>query len=392
MPDQYQGFCNDPDGAYLRANEGRYDDDDRPTMVQCLTDDCRHLWETYTSPGHAETCPECGFDVEVADEPAGEPDGAAWDRIRKEQIEEPYPWAEVYVDVETKRKELKADSLACGRTVDTEAKRITAALDAIEQPMKQIKAGVDAERERVKAEAIAAEQARIALIQGRLSNIRNLVLGCRAMDSADLERMLEHVDNIRPTEGEFHELVPDAIEVRDSVRAQLVEAIAETEAAEERRRQALAAEKAEEARRVEAHRELQERLEREAAEQAVRDKAAAAKAAAAAEIDRLRLQAEEAGRAEEPTGDWRALLSGLPPPDGITAAVAYVDRIAAAVVDTLRGTSTMTDGERQARQALYRDCERVAGHLMSARFYYLGLPQHLEWIETARGEKKKAGS
>jgi len=67
--------------------------------------------------------------------------------------------------VEKHRKMLKADSLAWGRRVDAEAKRITAALVKIEQPMKDLKAAEDA---RVAEEA--AEKARQA--QKRIDDLK----------------------------------------------------------------------------------------------------------------------------------------------------------------------------------------------------------------------------
>jgi len=70
--------------------------------------------------------------------------------------------------VEKHRKMLKADSLAWGRKVDAEAKRITAALTEIEVPMKELKLAKDA---RVAEEA--AEKARVA--QQRIDDLEALI-------------------------------------------------------------------------------------------------------------------------------------------------------------------------------------------------------------------------
>lgn len=59
---------------------------------------------------------------------------------------------ELRVAVENRRVELKADALEWGRKVDREAKRITAALESIENPLKAAKKLVDDEAERVKQE------------------------------------------------------------------------------------------------------------------------------------------------------------------------------------------------------------------------------------------------
>lgn len=61
------------------------------------------------------------------------------------------------VKIEKRRVELKADALAYGRLVDTEAKRVTALVAAIEDPLKAKKDAVDNEKARIKAEEDAAK-------------------------------------------------------------------------------------------------------------------------------------------------------------------------------------------------------------------------------------------
>lgn len=61
--------------------------------------------------------------------------------------------------IEATRKQLKADSLAWGRKVDAEAKRITEQLEAIEEPLKLLKAAIDEAKEREKAAIAAAKEA-----------------------------------------------------------------------------------------------------------------------------------------------------------------------------------------------------------------------------------------
>lgn len=62
------------------------------------------------------------------------------------------------VKIEKRRVELKADALAYGRLVDSEAKRFTAMLVEIEEPLKAKKQVIDDERDRVKREAEVARQ------------------------------------------------------------------------------------------------------------------------------------------------------------------------------------------------------------------------------------------
>ncbi len=65
------------------------------------------------------------------------------------------------VDVEKKRKELKAESLAFGRAVDTEAKRITSLLCPIEDHLASQEKIVDDEKARIKEEKERLEKERI---------------------------------------------------------------------------------------------------------------------------------------------------------------------------------------------------------------------------------------
>lgn len=69
------------------------------------------------------------------------------------------------VSVEKRRVELKADALKYGREVDRVAKALTEQLEAIEEPLKLLKASVDEQKARAKeaaaAAARAAEEARV---------------------------------------------------------------------------------------------------------------------------------------------------------------------------------------------------------------------------------------
>lgn len=63
--------------------------------------------------------------------------------------------------IEKRRVELKADALAWGRKVDSEAKRLTGLLLEIEEPLKAAKNWVDERVERERRAAEAVEQARV---------------------------------------------------------------------------------------------------------------------------------------------------------------------------------------------------------------------------------------
>ena len=65
------------------------------------------------------------------------------------------------VAIEKRRVELKADALAWGKKVDAEAKRLTALLLEIEEPLKAAKQAVDDEKERKAKEVAEAERKRV---------------------------------------------------------------------------------------------------------------------------------------------------------------------------------------------------------------------------------------
>lgn len=99
------------------------------------------------------------------------------------------------VGVEKRRKELKEDSLKFGKAVDTEARRITALLEPIESHLEAQEGWWDAEKERLKQEAIKQEQEKL---QARVDALRQYncsipVAALQVMDDTDFEWTLESV-------------------------------------------------------------------------------------------------------------------------------------------------------------------------------------------------------
>ncbi len=64
--------------------------------------------------------------------------------------------------IEKRRVELKAEALSYGRRVDSEAKKLTSQILAIEEPLKAAKQTVDDEKDRLRRESEEAERARVA--------------------------------------------------------------------------------------------------------------------------------------------------------------------------------------------------------------------------------------
>ena len=91
------------------------------------------------------------------------------------------------VEVEKKRKELKASSLAFGQAVDTEAKRIAGLLLPIETHLENEESIVEKEKERLRGEAEQKEQAKIRKRVERLQQYNHFV------DTITLGKMTDDV-------------------------------------------------------------------------------------------------------------------------------------------------------------------------------------------------------
>ncbi len=112
--------------------------------------------------------------------------------------------------IEAKRKELKADSLARGRLIDAEAKRITAAIVGIEQPFKDEKQSRDNELKAIEEAKQAEEAAHIAAIEQKLSDIVSLVDGLLGADSSAIQARIDIANETVINNVEFEELIDDA--------------------------------------------------------------------------------------------------------------------------------------------------------------------------------------
>jgi DNA repair exonuclease SbcCD ATPase subunit len=206
------------------------------------------------------------------------------------------------VGVEKRRVELKADALAFGRLVDSEAKRYTALLIEIEEPLSQKKHDVDYEKARVKAEAeavkIRALEAEIAANRARQEAELKAV---RDAEEARLAVERAALDAERSKLAEERRVADEAARVeREAAEAKL--ATERAALAEERRKAdeaAAVARKAEDTRlQVERERlkkiEDEQQAEREAIEADRRKVAAEREKVERAEFERLaKIKAEK---------------------------------------------------------------------------------------------------
>lgn len=201
------------------------------------------------------------------------------------------------------RQREKAPLLERGRLLDAEAKRITAEILALEEPIdRQIKAR-EADLERQREAKRIAEAQRVRDIHARIDSIRRAPLLVIGATSTRIAEKLAEVDGIAVSPAEFAEFTTDAEQAKADSMAALLAAHVATVANE-----AELARLAEERAALAARQAEQERIEREAAAQRVAEEAAAraererldALARAqreAAEIDARRLREQEEAEA-----------------------------------------------------------------------------------------------
>ncbi len=172
------------------------------------------------------------------------------------------------VALEKVRVELKAPALERTRLIDAEAKRITAELLAIEEPIDQQIKAEEQRKEEEKAAKARAESARLAGIAAQISAIRLLVIMVAHQPATVIKAELEKAQALELSEAEFQEFLPDAQEVLEETRKDLQAAL-NARLLYEAEQARIKAEQETEAARIQAEREELAKLrEAEAARQA----------------------------------------------------------------------------------------------------------------------------
>lgn len=198
---------------------------------------------------------------------------------------------DIRVQVEKTRVELKADALAYGRKVDAEAKRITAMLLEIEEPLKLEKQKVDDEKARVKREKEEAERRRIEeelriKREAEEAEAARIKAEQEAADRAERERIAAEqkaeadrlakeraaLEAERAKAEEERRKAQAIIDEQNRLERERIEA-EQAKLREERER--LQREQFEREAKERAEREAREKLEREAAEKKAREEAEA---------------------------------------------------------------------------------------------------------------------
>lgn len=117
--------------------------------------------------------------------------------------------------IENKRKEIKAPYIAAGQIIDAEAKRITAAIVELEDPLKAVKKEIDDREKRLKEE-------RLARLNEKINDIRANVVKARSLNSSGIASLISAVDAIDATQ-DFYELTYEAVTARAETLKELGE-------------------------------------------------------------------------------------------------------------------------------------------------------------------------
>lgn len=213
-------------------------------------------------------------------------DGKQYEQLKAVEA----PIRKLRSQVESHRKELKSDSLAWGRLVDSEAKRITEALLAAEKPLKEIRLGWDDKKQAIKDEEAAQVKARLDYFTDAIQWFASEPAIWHGKSLAELELLRDQYKALVVDES-WHEFMDRAAAAKVEILAKVESCIvsAQEVAAEVARNKAeserLANERAKleaEQRKVEAELAAKRKADEDAA-QAERAKLAEERAAIAAE-------------------------------------------------------------------------------------------------------------
>ncbi len=244
--------------------------------------------------------------------------------------------------LEKMRVDLKAPILERGKLLDDEAKRITALLVALEEPIDAEIKKEESRKAAEKAEREAMERARVAAIVAKIEAIKAIPGRVASMGSGMLALELETLEEM-PIDDSFKEFFGEADAAKSQTVARMQEMLVARQAleaeAERVKQERKAQKKAEDA---ELHRRVME-FEQRAAEQAARDRIVDAAHAAEAERQRVANEAALAAVAAE-----REALA-------MERAALDMQRLALQVADAVAETSdsaAFSDGPRVSEPTL----------------------------------------
>lgn len=100
------------------------------------------------------------------------------------------------IDLEKERVRIKAPALERCRLIDTEAKRITAALEILETPIDTAIKAEQQKKENERLEKERIERERIEAINARFAAIRALPLGAINVTASEIQNIIDHAEAI----------------------------------------------------------------------------------------------------------------------------------------------------------------------------------------------------
>ncbi len=187
--------------------------------------------------------------------------------------------------LEKKRKDLKAPIIERGKQLDDEAKRITAEIVALEEPIDvQIKAE-EARIENARLAKLEAERVRVESLKAKIQTIRDTPSQMVGKPSSIINGALVRLSETALDEDEFAEYYQEASDALMAAMARVEQLLADQKA-QETEQARIKAEREE----LERMREENARLQREADERAAADRAEADRLA---QVERDRIAAEE---------------------------------------------------------------------------------------------------
>lgn len=251
--------------------------------------------------------------------------------------------------------------------VKTEAARLVEIISAEETRLQLLRDGFDAIEEKRRADELAAEMARVALISEHIEDIRRIPLDVAGKDSATIKAALDQVGEITGTESVFGEEIyqGQAITVRNAAFAKLTEmhaAALAAEAAEAQRLTDIAATDKLRAEQAEENARAAAENQRIAAENAAAAKKLADQQAALDLAARQqREQAEATAKAEELR---RAEVARLEQVERDRAAAEAQAKIDAELAKLAVARQALADEQAAAEQ---RKADALAAEQMAAR-------------------------
>lgn len=244
--------------------------------------------------------------------------------------------------LEEARKREKAPYLQAGQIIDAEAKRITAELVQLEDPMKAAKKAVDdrVERER---------QERVARLQVKVDAIKSMPGLVRGKSSAEISDMIDRCGEI-DTSHDFFDLTKEATAAQQAALDELTQMLTDRLAfeASEKQREELEAQQAELQRKMDEQRAELER-QRQELEQQRRELAAAREATAPAEdVEKIELLQESPPcKGFTTASSWRARVTDK---SALIAAIAAGYGTEDLLIIDQAALDSLADDERQAMQ------------------------------------------